>query len=61
MLLRLRKIFTNEYLLIFSRNYFVKKGKILMFFWKGNKTKAGNKDALESGRDRYNAKNYITT
>ena len=29
-------------------------------FRKGNKTE-GNKDALKSGRDRYTAKNYITT
>ena len=27
----------------------------------GNKMKGGNKDALQSGRDRYTAKNYITT
>ena len=30
-------------------------------FWKGNKTEGGNKDALQSGRDRYTAKNYTTT
>ena len=30
-------------------------------FWKGVKTKCNNKDALKSGRDRYTAKNYITT
>ena len=27
---------------------------------KGNKIKGGNKNALQSGRDRYTAKNYIT-
>ena len=32
-----------------------------MFFCKGNKTKSDNKDALQLGRDRYSAKNYIET
>ena len=41
-------------------NNVLKKGKILMFLWKGNKTKGSNKDALQSGRARYTAKNYIT-
>ena len=29
-------------------------------FWKGKKTKGGIKDALQSDRDKYTAKNYIT-
>ena len=29
-------------------------------FWKGNKMKGGNKDALLSGRVKHIAKNYIT-
>ena len=44
----------------FLKNYFFRKRKII-FFSKGNKMKGGNKDALQSGRDRYTAKNYITT
>ena len=36
------------------------KRENIKVFWKGNKTKGGNKDALKSGRDRYAAKNYIT-
>ena len=44
----------------FLDNYLLRKGKIL-FFFKGNKMKDGNKDALLSGRDRYTGKNYITT
>ena len=43
----------------FLKNYLLIKGKIY-FFWKGSKMKGGNKDALQSGRDRYSAKNYIT-
>ena len=43
-----------------TNDFFLKKeGKMLMFF--GNKTKGGNKYALQSGIDRYTAKNYITT
>ena len=30
-------------------------------FWKGNKMKDGNKDALQSFRVKYTAKNYSTT
>ena len=30
-------------------------------FWKVNKTKGGNKNALYSGRDAYTTKNFITT
>ena len=44
----------------FLKNYLLRKGKILIF-WKGNKMKGGNKDALQSGRDRCTAKNYIAT
>ena len=43
----------------FSKIYFLRKGKILIF-WKGNKIKGVNKDALQSGRDKYTIKNYIT-
>ena len=43
----------------FLKNYLLRKGKILIF-WKGNKMKDGNKDALQSGRGKYIAKNYIT-
>ena len=48
-------------LMNFLKNYVLKKGKIFNVFWKGNKMNGGNKDALQSGRDRYTAKNYITT
>ena len=45
-------------------NFFEKlcfeKRENINVFWKGNKTKGGNKDALLSGRDKYTAKNYIT-
>ena len=30
-------------------------------FWKGNKMKGGNKYSLQSRRDRYITKKYITT
>ena len=33
----------------------------MLIFWKGNKMKGGNKDAVQSDIDRYTAKNYITT
>ena len=39
MLLGLRKIFANEYQYYFSKNYVLKKGKILMFFGKEIKQK----------------------
>ena len=39
---------------------FEKREKINVF-WKGNKTKGGNKYALLSGGDRSTTKNYITT
>ena len=46
-------------------NFFEKlcfeKRENINVFWKGNKKKGGNKDALQSGRNRYIAKNYITT
>ena len=48
---------TNEF---FSENYVLKKKENINDFWKGNKTKSGNKNALQSGRDRYTAKNYNT-
>ena len=45
-------------------NFFEKlcfeKRENINVFWKGNKTKGGNKDALQSVRDSYTAKNYIT-
>ena len=44
----------------FSKNFVLRKGKMLIF-WKGNKMKGGNKDAVQSDIDRYTAKNYITT
>ena len=44
----------------FEKLYFEKREKINVF-WKGNKTNSGNKDALQSGTDRYTAKNCITT
>ena len=44
----------------YLKNYLLRKGKILFFFfWKGNKMKGGNKNALQPGRDRYT--NYIIT
>ena len=39
MLLELPKIFANEYLWMFSKNYVLKKGKILTFFGKEIKWK----------------------
>ena len=44
----------------FLKNIYWEKGK-WFFLMKGNKLKGGNKEALQSGRDRYSAKNYITT
>ena len=45
-------------------NFFEKilfeKRENIHIFWKGNKMKGGNKDALLSDRDRHSAKNYIT-
>ena len=45
----------------FLKKYVLEKEIILMFFWKVNKMKGCNNDALLSGRDRHTAKNYITT
>ena len=36
----------------------MRKGKIY-FFWKENKMKSGNKDALQSGKERYTTKNTL--
>ena len=45
-------------------NFFEKicfeKRENINVFWKGNKMKGGNQDALQSDKDRYTAKNYIT-
>ena len=46
---------TNDFFLCFE------KRENFNVFWKGNKMKGGNNDALLSGRDRHTAKNYITT
>ena len=46
--------------IFFEKLCFEKKENINLL-WKGNKTKGVNKDALYLGRDRYTAKNYITT
>ena len=46
--------------MIFFKLFF-EKGENIDVFWKENKMKRGNKDTLLSGRDRYTAKNYITT
>ena len=43
----------------FKKKYVLKNEKILMFFWKGNKMKGVNNDALLSGRDRHTTKNYV--
>ena len=43
----------------FEKLYFEKR-KNINAFWKGNKTEGGKKDALQSSRDRYITKNYIT-
>ena len=43
----------------FRKIMFRKKKENINVFWKGNKMKGGNKDALQSGRDRQTAKNYI--
>ena len=45
----------------FLKNYVLKKKESINVFWKGNKSKGGNKDASQSGGDRYTAKNYMTT
>ena len=44
----------------FEKICFEKRENINVF-WKENKTKGGEKHALWSGKDRYTAKNYITT
>ena len=49
---------TNDF---FLKNYVLKKRENFNVFWKGNKMKSGNNDALLSGRDRHTVKNYITT
>ena len=49
---------TNDF---FLKNYVLKKRENFNVFWKGNKMKSGNNDALLSGRDRHTANNYITT
>ena len=48
-------------LMIFFKKLCFEKRKNVNVSWKGNKTKGGNKDALQSGRDRYTTKNYFTT
>ena len=47
--------------IIFFEKLFLEKTENINVFWNGNKMKGSNKDALQSGRDRYTAKNYITT
>ena len=48
-------------MIFFSKNYFLKKKEDIIIILKGNKMKCGNKDALQSGRDRHTTKNYSTT
>ena len=43
----------------FEKGCFEKRENINVFS-KANKTKGSNKNALQSGRDRYTAKNFIT-
>ena len=45
----------------FQKNFFMKKGKILVFFGKEIKRKGGNKNAIMSGSDLLIAKKYTTT
>ena len=45
--------------MIFFEKICFEKRENVNDFWKGYKAKGGNKDALQSGRDRYTAKNYI--
>ena len=44
----------------FEKLYWEKRENINVF-WKENKMKGVNKDALQSGADKYTTKNYITT
>ena len=46
--------------LFLKKNIYWEKEKYI-FFWKENKMKGGNKNVLQSGRDRYTTKKYITT
>ena len=48
-------------MIFFFENLCFEKRENINDFWKGNKTKGGNKDALLSDTDRYTAKKYITT
>ena len=50
----------NWILMNFFEKLFFEKRENIKIFWKENKMKGGNKDALQSGRDRYASKNYIT-
>ena len=45
----------------FFEKLFFEEREIINVFWKGNKMKGGNKDALQSGRDKYIVKSIITT
>ena len=59
--IRASENFFYRILMNFFEKLSFEKGENINVFWKGNKTKGGNKDELQSGRDRYTAKNYITT
>ena len=45
----------------FSKKICFEKREKFNVFWKRNKMKGCNNDALLSGRERYTAKNYTTT
>ena len=45
----------------FLKNYFFAKRENINDFWKGNKMNGDNKNALQSGRDRYTTKNNVPT
>ena len=48
-------------LMNFFEKLFCEKRENINVFWKENKMKGVNKDALQSGADKYTTKNYITT